>query len=55
MLTVAERKEIEQWIEEQIAKIIPEEVKRQMREVPVTVRKDYRKSDSMAQSERRGR
>jgi len=53
MLTVAERKEIEQWIEEQLAKILPDEVKRQIREVPVTVQKDNRKSDSFAQSDRR--
>lgn len=53
MLTVAERKEIEQWIEEQLAKILPDEVKRQIREVPVTVHKDHLKSDIIAQSDRR--
>ena len=54
MLTLAERKEIEQWVEEQVAKILPEDVKRQMQEVPVTVHKDHLKSDRLAQSDRRG-
>jgi hypothetical protein len=54
MLTVAERKEIEQWIEDQVAKLLPDEVKRQMQEVPVTVHKDHLESIYLTQSGRKG-
>ncbi len=39
MLKAADRKEIEQWIEDQVAKILPDEVKK-MCEVPDVIQKD---------------